>query len=370
MKSPDVIIGGAGIIGVSIALELRERGADVLVFDRGEPGQESSSAAAGMLAPYDPETPERLRPLARTSAELFPAYVERLEALAQMRVDFRRQGTIAFWEGVPVPAEYRRLAPEELQRIEPALQAGERPAFFVQEDCVDPALLMQAALRAAAKSGIEVRGNCAVEHTRIRGAVMEVVTAAGTLSARTVVDSRGAWSGPPVRPRKGQMLYLDPSTRKPRVPGTLQPQRAGLLEHVINTFEVYLVPRSSGRILVGATVEDVGFDKTVEPDVIANLHRAAAALVPELAAAQVVESWAGLRPGSPDDLPLLGETETRGAFIATGHFRNGILLAPVTARIIADLVMGKPAAWDISAFSPSRFAAAGAPATYFQPGQC
>src|SRR5260370_37027667 len=139
------------------------------------------------------------------------------------------------------------------------------------------------------------------------------------------------------------MLYLARSTRKPRVPGTLQPHRAGLLEHVINAFEVYLVPRSSGKILVGATVEDVGFDKTVEPDVIASLHRAAAALVPELAAARVVESWAGLRPGSPDDLPLLGGTETRAAFIATGHFRNGILLAPVKAPSNGDFVMGKQA---------------------------
>src|SRR5260370_10732860 len=166
------------------------------------------------------------------------------------------------------------------------------------------------------------------------------------------------------------MLYLDPSTRKPRVPGGQQPPGAGLLEHVITAFAVCMVPRSWGKILVGATVEDVGFDKTVEPDVIASLHRAAAALVPELAAAQVVESWAGLRPGSPDDLPLLGETETRGAFIATGHFRNGILLAPVTARIIADLVMGKPAGLYISPVSPSLFSPAGAPATYFQPGQC
>src|SRR5260370_32187626 len=120
-----------------------------------------------------------------------------------------------------------------------------------------------------------------------RAGAMEVVPAAGTLSAHTVVGCRGAWWGPAVRPRKGQMLYLDPSTRKPRVPGTLQPQRAGLLEHVINAFEVYLVPRSSGKILIGATVEDVGFDKTVEPDVIANIHRASAALFPELAAAQV-----------------------------------------------------------------------------------
>src|SRR5262249_44011820 len=359
-----VIVAGAGIIGVSIALELRERGARVLVLDRGEPGQESSSAAAGMLAPSDPETPAGLRSLAVASAALYPAYVERLESLSQTQVDFRRRGTIAlsegsFPEGPDAPGEYRRLAPAEVQRMEPALQAGDRQAFFVQDDSVDPALLMQAALLAATKAGIELRGHTDVQAIRARSRSndVEVVTSTGRVSAPVVVDCRGAWAGPPVKPRKGQLFYL-------------QPEHAGLLEHVINAFDVYMVPRSSGKILVGATVEDVGFDKTVQPGTIDHLHRAAAALVPELGSATVVKSWAGLRPGSPDDLPIIGPVlgpgpglslgpgaaEARGCFIATGHFRNGILLAPVTAKIMANLVLGKPAGLDISTFSPARFA--------------
>jgi glycine oxidase len=349
VNAPDVIITGAGIIGVSIALELQGRGARVLVLDRGEPGRESSSAAAGMLSPADPETPPALRPLAFASAKLFPAYVEKLEGLAQMKVDFRRCGAIAFLEdaslgGVPVPAQYRPLGPEEIRQMEPALQAGDREAFFVQEDSVDPALLMQAALRAGTKSGVEIRGHTEVHQISSRGREVEVLTSSGSLMGRTVIDCRGAWSGAPVRPRKGQSLYL-------------QPERADLLEHVINAFEVYLVPRSSGKILVGATVEDIGFDKTVEASVIGRLHRSAAALVPELATATITEHWAGLRPGTPDNLPIIGPTEIPGAFIATGHFRNGILLAPVTAQLVSDLIVGKPLGLDLSAFSPARFAA-------------
>jgi glycine oxidase len=135
----------------------------------------------------------------------------------------------------------------------------------------------------------------------------------------------------------------------------VQPQRPGVLEHVVNTPDVYIVPRSSGKILIGATVEDAGYDKAVSSETIAGMHRAAAKLVPELAAARMTASWAGLRPGSPDNLPLLGQTEP-GIFLASGHFRNGILLAPITARIMAGLVMGRPAEMDISAFSPMRFA--------------
>jgi glycine oxidase len=345
VQIPDVIIAGAGIIGVSIALELRRRGAQVLVVDRGEPGQESSAAAAGMLAPSDPETPPALRPMATASAELFPGYVDHLQQFSQMSVDFRRQGTIAFFEGVPAPAEYRKLGAEDVTRMEPALYAEGRKAYFVQEDSVDPQLLTRAALSAAGRSGVEFRGNFEVQMIRARGRDVEVATVAENIFAHTVVDCRGAWSGAPVRPRKGQSLYL-------------QPLRAGLLEHVIKAFEVYLVPRSSGKILVGATVEDVGFNKAVEPEVVAGLHHRAAELVPALANATVTESWAGLRPGSPDDLPLVGPADTPGCFVATGHFRNGILLAPVTARIIADLIDSKAPVLDISAFSPLRFASA------------
>jgi glycine oxidase len=248
--------------------------------------------------------------------------------------------------GHAVPQQYRRLSSQELSRMEPALELQDREAFFVAEESVDPALLVRAALAAAKEIGVEVGSNTAVEEVRARDGVIEVVTGSERLTARAVVDCRGAWSGVPIKPRKGQSLYV-------------QPQETLHLQHVVAAPEVYLVPRSSGKILIGATVEDAGYDRTVEPATIHGLHRAAAQLIPALASARVTESWAGLRPGSPDNLPLLGPTETKGRFIASGHFRNGILLAPVTARIMADLVMDNPPEIDISEFSPLRFAPAG-----------
>lgn len=341
MKSWDVIIAGAGIIGVSLTLELRERGASVLVLDRGEPGSEASSVAAGMLAPADPETLEALRPLAMESARMFPAFVHKLESAGNMQVDFRRFGTIAFLEDNALPDEYRNLSPVELQRLEPSIRSSGHSAFFVQEDSVDPSLLMKAALAAARNLGVEIRGHAAVTEIRSRGAAVEVVTQTDTFSAACAVDCRGAWSGAPVRPRKGQMLYVHP--------------QAILQQHVLRAPEVYLVPRSSGKIFIGATVEDVGFDKSVNPPVINQLVAAAAKYLPALASAPILQSWAGLRPGTPDDLPIIGPTARPRVFAATGHFRNGILLAPVTAKIMVDLVQGRPSPKDIRAFSPTRF---------------
>jgi glycine oxidase len=344
VKSWDVIISGAGIIGVSLALELRERGFTVLVLDRAEPGGEASSAAAGMLAPSDPETPSALRPMAFASARMFPEFVRQLETAGKMLVDFRRAGTIALLHDAPAPAEYRSLSADEVQRLEPSLKTARQPAFFVEEDSVDPFLLMRAALAAASNFGIEIRGHATVNDIRQRGNAVEIITTADTLTARFAVDCRGAWAGAPVKPRKGQMLYVQP--------------RAGVLQHVLRAPDVYLVPRSSGKILVGATVEDVGYDKSVDPATIHALISAAAKYLPELAAAPITQSWAGLRPGTPDDLPLLGPTETPGVLIAGGHFRNGILLAPITAKIMADLVEGRPSPLDIAAFAPSRFRSA------------
>jgi glycine oxidase len=353
VHSPDVIIAGGGIIGVSIALELRERGLQVLVLERGEPGQEASSAAAGMLAAFDPETPSALCSLAQESARMFPDYVRKLERLAGMQVDLRSQGTIAFFDRSSTPAtsalgRYRKLSGDELRRIEPAVAVAVAihgySAFLVEESSVDPVLLMRAALKAASTMGIEVRVGSEVTGIRAQGGRIEVTAGQGRLSAAKAINCRGAWSGAPVKPRKGQMLAV-----RPRDTG---------VEHVIHAPGVYVVPRSSGRLVIGATVEDVGFDKTVEPETIHELRRAAVELVPGLASAEVVASWAGLRPGTPDDLPVLGETEAPGVFTASGHYRNGILLAPVTARIMANLCMGKAAGFDISAFSPLRFASA------------
>jgi len=146
----------------------------------------------------------------------------------------------------------------------------------------------------------------------------------------------------------------------------LTPQHAVLLQHVVRAPNAYMVPRSAGRILVGTTVEDAGFDKSVQPETIRQLHHAAAQYVPELAMASVSESWAGLRPGTPDDLPVIGlkglkdtgRNQASNVFIASGHFRNGILLAPLTATTMANMIEGKPVELDISAFAPSRFAPA------------
>lgn len=341
MDSWDVIITGAGIIGVSLALELRQRGASVLVLDRTEPGSEASSAAAGMLAPADPETPEALRPLAMESARMFAAFVQRVESAAGIQVDFRRVGTIALMPESTAPREYRGLSAAELQPLEPSIHLSEHSAYFVREDSVDPHLLTRAALAAARTLGVEVRGHTAVTEIRARGDAVEVVTQADIFSAPSAVDCRGAWSGASVRPRKGQMLYVLP--------------QATLLQHVLRAPEVYIVPRSSGKILIGATVEDVGFDKSVDPNAISQLLTAATKYLPQLASAPITQSWAGLRPGTPDDLPIIGPTDVPRVFAATGHFRNGILLAPVTAQIMADLIHGHPSALDIRAFSPGRF---------------
>jgi glycine oxidase len=341
VKSADVIIVGAGIIGLSTALELRRRGAAVLVLERGEPGQESTGAAAGMLAAADPETPVALRALCTASARLYSEYVQQIESVAGISVDFRSQGTIKLCADASLPRAYRRLSPEERHQMEPALKSPIE-GYFVTEDSVDPLLLIQAALLTAWSAGIEVRSGTEVKEIVPTGPYAEVVTHSERLQVPTVVDCRGAWSGAPVRPRKGHSLYVEP-------------KKAGLLRHVVVGPDVYLVPRSSGKILIGATVEDVGYDKTVNEQTIQRLRFAANMLVPELGAASEVDSWAGLRPGTPDDLPLIGPTKNRGIFVASGHFRNGILLAPATAVVMADLIGGKTPQWNVSAFSPARF---------------
>jgi glycine oxidase len=190
--------------------------------------------------------------------------------------------------------------------------------------------------------GSEVTG-LLLESNRVAG----VHTAQAELRAPVVVNCAGAWAGQiaplriPARPVKGHMLML------------MAPPE--LLRHVIEAPEVYLVPRSDGRVLAGSTVEENGFDKHVDANAIQTLHRAAAILVPQLGEAQIIESWTGLRPGTPDDLPILGATSIAGYFVAGGHFRNGILLAPITARLMTQVIAGQPASLDLSRFSPERF---------------
>ena len=166
--------------------------------------------------------------------------------------------------------------------------------------------------------------------------------------AGLVVNCAGAWAGQigpyafPTRPVKGQMLCV------------IMPEKE-LVRHVVRAPEVYLIPRSDGRMLIGATAEEAGFDKQTVPEAIQKLRRAAVDLVPKLNDARFLSAWAGLRPGTPDGLPILGATPTPGYFVATGHFRDGILLAPVTAKMMGDLISGRAPDWNIAGFSANRF---------------
>jgi glycine oxidase len=352
LKTADTIVIGGGIIGLSLALALRRQGAEVMVVERGEPGREASQAAAGMLAWCDPHQPPALRPLIQASARLYPEFVHDLEDESGARIDFRRDGTIAFApEGAALCPDARSLAAEELAALEPSLAHTNMRAEFWPEASVDPRKLLAAAIVAARHRSVRVAHGASAN-----GLVIEFGRAAGVRTDKTrfaaanVVNCAGAWAGEvdaglpaiPTRPVKGQMLAVLPAERNS-------------LRHVVRAPEIYLVPRSDGRLLLGATVEEAGFDKNVDPLTIQRMHAAAARLLPGLASARILEDWAGLRPGTPDDLPILGETSIPGYFVATGHFRDGILLAPITARVMAGVIAGRACEFDLTPFSLSRF---------------
>ena len=346
MHTCDVVIAGAGIIGLSVAIELRRAGATVAVLDRGEPGREASSAAAGMLVVDDPETVPKLKPLTRLSASIYPAFVEELELRSGIKVELENRGTLYIGRSDEDLSSHP-LSTTELQSLEPGLADLPR-VCFLQEQTVNPLLLLQAALVAAKRMGVVVHHEALVERVSVAATCdLEVRTSAGPYAAATFVNCAGAWAADikgvavPSHPVKGQMLTVIPADSN--------------LRHVVRSREVYLLPRRTGRILIGASVQQAGFDKTVEPDVIQQLHQAASNLVPSLGEAKMIEAWAGLRPGSPDGLPIIGPGSLPGTYVATGHFRNGILLAPITAAVISELIQGRQSRIDLLPFSPSRF---------------
>jgi glycine oxidase len=353
VRNWDVIVIGGGIIGLSLAIELRKRGATVLVVERGEPGREASYAAGGMLVECGEETPPALQPLATASSHMYPEFVRELEIESGMKVDLRDQGAIVFHPREHVHerpgSTLESMLPAPLAELEPALADLERSAFFLRERSVDPRALTAAALETAKRHRVDLSSGEEVSGVSIaEGKVCGVVTNKTSFLAAKVVNCAGAWSGQiaphnfPTRPVKGQMLCL------------ISPSR-GLLEHVIRAPEVYLIPRSDGRILVGTTVEEAGFDKRTDVNTIQRLHGAAMALIPALRDAKILEDSAGLRPGTPDALPILGTTSTLGYYVATGHFRDGILLAPITARLMAQVIDRRGPDFDLSAFSATRF---------------
>jgi glycine oxidase len=369
MKRFDVAIAGGGLIGGAIAWELARAGLRVGIFDAGEPGREASWAGAGILSPA-PENPGAipLLSLGKASFAMYPEFVASIEELSGQSVGFRPSGTveplfsadavrdlstvIAMLHGLGLKAE--PLSGEDARELEPALNPEvQAAALRPDEGSVDNRALTRAVLEATRRAGAEIfpglaaraiwrdGGRCAgLELQDHRVEAKWTVVAAGCFSARI----EGVQAYAPVRPAKGQMIAL-------------RSEGVGI-ERVLWSDKVYLVPRNDGRILVGATVEYVGFDKSVTAGSVEKLLSAAIELAPALAKARIEETWAGLRPDSPDHLPILGPTELDGLLMATGHFRSGILLAPVTARLIREWVTEQSASMDLERFSPMRFAAA------------
>lgn len=363
MKNWDAIIIGAGIIGLSLAIDLNKQGLRVLIVEKGDPGRESSWAAGGMLCDSPLETQAALQDLATASARMYPEFVRELEFESGLKIDLRNQGTILFpsLEQIRHP-QISGAAPANLEEREPALgkltfekesdlpfDAMLGPAFYLKERCVDPRHLTDAAIAAARHRSIDFSSGDEVLGVNLtNGKASGVRTNETQFAADIVVNCAGAWAGQiaphpfPTRPVKGQMLCI------------AMPEKE-LVRHVVRAPDVYLIPRSDGRLLIGATSEEAGFDKQTVPETILKLRQAAIKLVPKLANARILDSWAGLRPGTPDKLPILGATSAPGYFVATGHFRDGILLAPVTAKLMASLITGRQPQIDLAKFSPNRF---------------
>jgi glycine oxidase len=356
-RSLDAIFVGGGVVGLSCAWRAAERGARVVVLERAEPPAGATNVAAGMLAPVGELTfgePELLE-LTLASARLYPQFVAELEAASGMAMGYTECGALHVALDRDEAAQLRRrhdlqrsleleaewLAPRACRALEPGLTPSFNGGVHAAgEAAIDPRALARALAAAARVAGAELRTGCEVvdgvwEGERLAG----VRTAAGEeLRAETVVLANGAWSGatawlpeearPPVRPVKGEVVELGSRDGEPPCGRILASER------------VYLVPRGDGRLIVGATVEEQGYDTTVTAGGVHELLREAYRLLPEVAEMELLGAVAGLRPGTPDNLPRIGPGAIAGLTLATGHYRNGILLAPLTADRIAAQLAG------------------------------
>jgi len=370
-RTPHVVIIGAGVIGLGIAWRLAQR-ATVTVFDRGKAGAGASHAAAGMLAACCEAEPgeETLVMLGRESQKRWPAFAEELEQASGIDVELRREGTLVlaltaddqatiahhleFQRRLDLPLEW--LSAAATRAREPRLAGKIAGALFSPQDHqVDNRKLAQALRIAAERAGVNIHEHQPVKELAVRGGQAKgVVLEDGTsVAADIVVLAAGAWSRaigglppdrrPPVRPIKGQMLALRMDPADP------------LLTHVLWAPGAYLVPRRDGRLIVGATVEEKGFDTTVTAGGLLALLEAAWRAIPAVEELPVDEIWVGHRPGSRDDAPILGPGPLDGLFYATGHHRNGILLAPVTADAMARLILDEVVEPAIKPFGLERF---------------
>lgn len=357
----DVIVIGGGVIGLAIARELAGR-KSVLVVDRGPTGQGTSRAAAGMLAPLseaDDQGP--LFQLCRAGHAMYPRFVEELRAETKVDIGYSTQGVLCLATSDEAAAVLRRrydwqkqagfdlqlLCGEDVRQMEPLITAEISAAVFIPgETGVAPRRLVNALRESCFIRNVDIRTGLHVE----RVSPQRIHVDGMTLEAPHIVVASGVWSSDlaglhppiPVSPRKGQILSLA--------------MPAGAFRRMIRCGSSYFVPRNSGELVVGATSEDAGFDLTNTVGGLGRLLHDAQQISSHVAAYPILETWSGLRPATPDGLPIIGPSELPGVLYATGHFRNGVLLAPITAAIVHDLIDGIAPRVPIDAYQPSRFA--------------
>jgi glycine oxidase len=368
---PKTVIIGAGAIGLAIAWRLAEAGCEVSLYDRGEAGRGASWASAGMLAAAAETEPgeERLLPLNLESQRMWPDFARELERASGVALGYRDEGTLIvalnrddaaqlrftyeFQKGLGLDLKW--LTGAEARELEPHLRPGIAGAVLSPGDHqVENRLLVEALLVAARRAGAQLYEACAVREVDIVGGeARAVVSARGRESADVVILAAGAWSReiggipaaylPPVRPIKGQMLALKMDAAAP------------ILRHVLWVPRGYLAPRIDARLLIGGTVEERGFDESLTAGGMLALIEGAWRALPAIEELPIVETWAGFRPGSRDDAPMLGPSGIDRLVVATGHYRNGILLCPVTARAVADYVLTGRLQESVRDFSADRF---------------
>lgn len=355
MQHADIAIAGAGIIGLATALELASAGRRVVVFDRGLAMRECSWAAAGMLATGDPETPAALRELSALSLHLYPEFLANIERLSGRKIPIRSAQALQATHTLPPAIEV--LDPGRIHALVPGLQPNILKFFLLEEQSLDPRDLVVALPEAVKAAGVTLLEENKVTALRSQSNSVLIEATHGLWSASHFVNACGAWASDltasPIFPRKGQILLV----KSPEP-----------LNAVIRTPDLYIVPRGAGRLIIGATVENAGYDKQVDLATISRLYEAAVDLWPSLRNAQILDAWTGLRPAAPDFLPIIGpspaiDVETgasdsgdQRSWLALAHFRNGIMLAPGTARLLRQMILGQTLSIDVGIFGAGRFA--------------
>jgi glycine oxidase len=363
----DLLVIGGGVIGLAVAREAARSGLSVRLLERQAPGCEATGASAGILAAQmDAHEPGPLTRLSLESRALWPEFLRRLHEDSGLDVDLRTDGALVLAldaeENEEVDRAYRfqsgaglsieRLDGAGLRAAEPALPREILGGLLLPHEwSVDPVRLARSLVVAAERSGVAIECGAEAARLLVEGSrAIGVVTSSGERrAADAIVVAAGAWSGliqgegmkaPPSEPVRGQIVCF---------------QSEGLIRRVLSGGGFYLVPRTDGRIVAGSTMERVGFDRSVTGAGLEAILKAARRLVPALAEAAVRATWAGLRPGAPDGLPVIGAGPLAGLYYACGHLRGGILLTPITASAVTHLVTGRDPGVDLAAFDPLRF---------------